>query len=434
MNRLLRTCRWFTILVVTCLYGCSTTRTHLLETDRSSYYPLAVISADSESPLKINADIDRGPSETTKALGLATILTGGLLAPLLFTSIAYAAEKAQEQQEEFLTRVQSLESGLAKLADQTLFRTSILDYLNKQGVDAQGVDYKFTPDNNERNTGLLKNQDYAATLELSLKSVEFREFRKPALFEEDTLNYCLWMNAVGAISSNTDNEQIASEGSYEVRCMPMQEWLSEGEFEAQASTMKTSIIENVIGDLLLTYEKSDTDLATLQPITPKLLIDKEYINRNKPNLLKDYATIQSVPFSDIEITPTLTWEKYDAPGISNVRYDIRIYNGTTDIRDIGIADKLHIRSDKIIYSRDNLDTTTHEVEELMDYCSWYYWTVRAKFDLHGYPRMTRWSRIPSDAIPPDIFNLSQFQTYFPIRTPASQDDLSCWQQPTDWRK
>lgn len=65
----------------------------------------------------------------------------------------------------------------------------------------------------------------------------------------------------------------------------------------------------------------------------------------------------------------------------NVRYDFRVWQADGDT---GYPTRL-------VYRRDGLVEPGHHLEADLEPATWYVWSVRARFDLDGRPRVTPWS-------------------------------------------
>lgn len=65
--------------------------------------------------------------------------------------------------------------------------------------------------------------------------------------------------------------------------------------------------------------------------------------------------------------------------IRNVRYDLRIW------RVVGIE------PEDVVYERKGIEGTSHKIAEPFQPDTKYYWSVRARFDLDGKPRVSEWS-------------------------------------------
>ena len=97
-------------------------------------------------------------------------------------------------------------------------------------------------------------------------------------------------------------------------------------------------------------------------------------------------------FTPVEnLRPTLRWsafprdlDRQEVDGaslqkIADVTYDLRIWS----------ADDCSIG--RLVYERTDLPSPVHELEAPLEPASRYFWSVRAHFDIDGYPHATRWA-------------------------------------------
>ncbi len=92
------------------------------------------------------------------------------------------------------------------------------------------------------------------------------------------------------------------------------------------------------------------------------------------------------------LQPTLSWQPFptgpvgdeDAGSASDVTYDLGIWEGQPV--------NPWVEEHEPIYFRTGLRETSHTVEHELKPSTGYAWSVRARFDLHGHPRLTRWAR------------------------------------------
>lgn len=453
--------RWITALVIVTMSGCSSVKEHHLEVDRSSYYPLAIISASSKPELTSHAygeDLERGEGAGACVKGI--IVSFGLLAPLciLFIPQDLVAESEYEaRQKEFTLKVQSLEPRLIEQTNQTLLRSHAMEYLHKHDADAHEIDQESYPSNLEERSNSLMKHGYPVTLELSLLSLDFSEHK--IRNAEDELAFCLTMKAQGKTITNNGNHEITTEEAQAWNCKLLQEWLLDGVMEKESSKLYSSLSKLILDEILFSYKKSEDKVTAPIPLTPKVIIEKvavlyenedtfekrvvieeQWDRRYKPKLLKDFASVDDVQFTDVSIKPHFEWMTFRGPGITDVRYSFRIYRGKPWAFAVESKPKGFLGMDgkedypltqyvtprEIVYSRDALITTLHEIDILLEPCSWYFWTVRASFKLYGNPRVTDWSVNQVNS------RSRWFETYFPIRTPASEDNPTCWEQEVDW--
>ena len=120
------------------------------------------------------------------------------------------------------------------------------------------------------------------------------------------------------------------------------------------------------------------------------------------------------------LRPTLRWEAFprrkdrelDRAGllsrVQHVSYDLRIWR---DARDY---------ASQAVYRRDGLPTPSHQVERYLARCATYFWTVRARFELDGHPRVTEWgvttfsTSAAKDSGLPEPADRLEFARRFPI--------------------
>lgn len=101
--------------------------------------------------------------------------------------------------------------------------------------------------------------------------------------------------------------------------------------------------------------------------------------------------------------PALRWESFPRPHdreadkeeilnrIGSVTYDLKIWRSENDF------------PAAIIYSRQGLPKPYHKIENPLETCTKYFWTVRAKFQYDGQTRVTEWGITAiSDAVSPYV--------------------------------
>lgn len=126
----------------------------------------------------------------------------------------------------------------------------------------------------------------------------------------------------------------------------------------------------------------------LSPIYPELDICFWCDIRAKGNL--EFVKVDSVQ-------PTIRWESFprehdliDADGqphqISDVRYELQIF-------DVGLPEKSSIVlvPAQLIYVARDIAEPYHKIENVLDACKAYFWTVRARFKLYGRLRVIEWA-------------------------------------------
>jgi hypothetical protein len=121
------------------------------------------------------------------------------------------------------------------------------------------------------------------------------------------------------------------------------------------------------------------------------------------------------------LQPTLQWESFprqkdkeaDKTGllskISKVTYDLKIWKIEDDF------------PTELVYSKQYLTESKHQMEQPLEISTKYFWSMRARFELDGQPRVTKWSysRVPMLMGEPDPceFNYVPNRNYFRFITP-----------------
>lgn len=448
------------MLLLVVLSGCTNVKEQQFEADRSPYYPLAVTVANTTPEITSQSysdDIARGTGTTI--CSKAIVVSFGYLAPLCILSIPLdiAPElEYEDRQKEFITKVQSLEPKLVKQTDQSLLLTHVMEYLHRYSANAYEINQETYSLNVEERSRILKEQGYPVTLELSLLSLDFSELE--IVDAERKIMLCLTLEARGRTINNLDNQVIAIQSARRRQCKKLEEWLHAGEVEAVSSELYSSLSQYIVDELLFIFKQSDEYMTAPTPIRPKVLLDRialEYksddevdknevievqwdFGLNKPERLKDFRPISNVPFVFVSTTPSFEWSTIEGQGITDVKYDFRVFRGGINYFGISIRPKgflgssgsdyypigQYISPNELIHSRDDLISNTYVIDTCLDTCSWYLWTVRATFKLYGNPRVTNWSVIKN----PDTGRSS----LIPIRTPASEGSPGCWDKYVDW--
>lgn len=111
--------------------------------------------------------------------------------------------------------------------------------------------------------------------------------------------------------------------------------------------------------------------------------------------LRPHYPEPSLKFVEVDsLQPTLSWEAFPRPidleidkegmrrRVSNVTYDLRIWR----------ADEESPREypAEIVYERRGLREPWHTIEQPLQPSSMYFWSIRARFELDGQPRVTQW--------------------------------------------
>lgn len=133
----------------------------------------------------------------------------------------------------------------------------------------------------------------------------------------------------------------------------------------------------------------------LSPLYPEL--DYCFICE-KPLAKRPHRAIANLEFVELDsVHPILRWESFprdydltDVEGrqnkITNVSYDLKIFNAGRSSRNPVI-----LLPAKLIYDVRGLSEPHHKIENALNECTDYFWTVRAKFKLNDRMRVTEWS-------------------------------------------
>ena len=121
--------------------------------------------------------------------------------------------------------------------------------------------------------------------------------------------------------------------------------------------------------------------------------------------LRPHYPEPSLKFVEVDsLQPTLSWEAFPRPidlgengvkgRISNVTYDLRIWR----------ADEESPRGypAEIVYARRGLREPWHTIEQPLMTSTLYFWSIRARFELDGQPRVTQWgvTKLSYPGVPP----------------------------------
>jgi hypothetical protein len=129
------------------------------------------------------------------------------------------------------------------------------------------------------------------------------------------------------------------------------------------------------GAVLLLMAGCTVAVSGLRPKSPALSTDAT-----------EFVAVESLqPVLRWEAFPTARDYRIDRDGwpyrAQNIRYDIQIFHAAEDY------------PGTLIYRRKDLPERWHQVEERLTPATRYFWTVRARFELGGEPRVTEWGCI-----------------------------------------
>ena len=150
-----------------------------------------------------------------------------------------------------------------------------------------------------------------------------------------------------------------------------------------------------------------------------------------------YGNVEFVTINGLQ--PTLRWEAFPRPHdlntretqhqITDVTYELKIYTA--------VPAGIFLIPERQIYARRGLPTPYHQLEQPLEPCAEYFWTVRARFKLDSRYRATEWGgTYPEGTDPWEVRQRGQglkflpiyFKPswmYYPFKTPPAQLDAQC---------
>lgn len=430
--------------------------------NRSHYQPLAVYTAD--EPPELEAHLNEDPNYVSgKCLLGSAIFTYGLLAPLCLAAVPldmHESARIENKRVQLENDTKSFVTRLEKLADQRLLRSYAMEYLNQNRFDAKEIDIEIDTSPNTDTVNYIHKQGYPVALELSLTLLQYTQIEE---------KYCLKIETNARTIRTSDNVRIATQQAFGRKCMHMDEWLKEDTLEKSINDLYATAVEKMLNQVVFVYEEWSDNFIGLNALNPRPIIagqDEEYkekereldewlewcnedeLNCEDENLSlytvgfdkpKTYGALQPVirsgphiyglVFSDVDINPTFVWSEVNLPNATDIEYELKIYKGEVFInfyveRLSGTYPryKTVVPTTEILH-RENIKTASYTLEDVLEPCGWYFWTVRAKFNHKGNYRITEWSKYKDKL---------RFKNLYPIRTPASSDNPTCWDKPVYW--
>lgn len=221
-----------------------------------------------------------------------------------------------------------------------------------------------------------------------------------------------------------------------IECQMIQYWLADGGelFSTALENGYQILAEHLIDKLYLIYrsppmtgEMAGTKrsipefvLAPIAPRAPDIYLDFRGIAKQDKHL----QGWGGMHFVDIDsLTPTFIWEAFprwfDMPmsDFADVSYDIRIFESRVH-HSLFVAEP-----STLLREVTGLIEPRYSTLSALQPCHRYFWTIRARFDLHGIRRVTEWAGAyvtVGGEVPPS------YEYYYPFRTPSSSDGVGCW--------
>ncbi len=433
---------------------------HLAQQDKSSLGRVAVVAARFDPDYHFEALTTGKDDAAASGAGAAVfeclrmfeagIVVGALVflvcAPIAATvgAIVGASGAATEEQVEAAKAAAQREIAALKLQDGTV--EAVLRYGKEMGIDLARLPQSLGPAKPEDLPSYTEAKGTAdSVIEISvLHANAFTTGKRKLLIS-------LGMQARVRVISTRDGKVIDTlTMKYTSYARTIDEWLAD---DGQAIKMafdrdSASIAEQAIDEILLIYHPkailqqppAETEPSQTERVPPYALRAIEPPIRSK--FWGSRATLTGLeryPLSELQ--PSFRWEAWprgfdiipgNEPGqAQQVRYDLRI-------RDV-VGAFPEFEEKGIIYERRGIVEAEHRLEQPLEACHTYRWTVRARFMLNGVPRATEWTGA-YDTIggqvapwwirrgsgkPALVFNQSSPIPFYPIVETPSIDGTAC---------
>ncbi len=143
----------------------------------------------------------------------------------------------------------------------------------------------------------------------------------------------------------------------------------------------------------------------------------------------DFVAVES-------LQPTFRWEAFPRErdgaadpkgllgGLTTVTYDLEIWLATPYLK--GLRNTLYWRPTERVYAQRGLPENSHRIEQPLVVATRYFWTVRARFEINGEPRVTEWGRyeLGYGQVQQEFGELRPHPLYYRFRTPAQPTSSS----------
>lgn len=136
-------------------------------------------------------------------------------------------------------------------------------------------------------------------------------------------------------------------------------------------------------------------------------------------LRPEYPEVHHLAFVEVDsLQPMLRWESFPRPqdheadneGLMNrirvVTYELKIWRAENDY------------PGELVYTRQGLPEPSHKIDDSLQRCTKYFWTIRARFTLEGHSRVTEWGLATTSYISPRVAYVP-IPFYYRFRTPCS---------------
>lgn len=324
------------------------------------------------------------------------VLVGAIAGTASGVAVGYSADTLAEA-----------EANARHMLNSAYLQTELLEHAQEYGLDNTDLDFIRIPDADSET--LANKPDYKALSNDSIDAVLEVELRR------FSLEYSLEIDVRARLIS-TRTGAVLSDGHYKFLSErhKLKEWITDGAAPLTEAIQRglRKLAEDVVDEnFLLFYPNESEEIIpqqidetsdqvqepqeapvphyVLSPVYPAL--DLCFFCSTHAMGLREFVLVDSVQ-------PTLQWESFprahdltDSGGqeqqITDVRYELRVFNTTTPPSG---HDSLLIPAQQV-YSARNISDPYHKIENKLDICSDYFWTVRARFKLDGRYRVTEWA-------------------------------------------
>jgi len=299
----------------------------------------------------------------------------------------------------------AMQDGIEQLDLQRSMQAALVQALQTEGV-ARSVAEEWelgpvSPDVLPQYASVrLQRQD--AILEVSVLEFQFRKAVRP---EVKKLAYRLALTTrvrLLAPASRAVLDELVHLQESEAHSAT--DWLSHNAqlFASELNVAIRQTAGTAVHEMFLLYypPAPETAVSEVRALVPEFVLRPEYplpertfdlrgafLDRYRPAWLG----LKFVPVEDIR--PTFKWEAFPRPldvaglggqagRLSAVRYELVIHEAR-------YAKQVY-EPGAVIYRRTDLLESSHRVEQRLQPCGRYFWTVRAHFRLDGWPRVTEW--------------------------------------------
>jgi hypothetical protein len=283
-------------------------------------------------------------------------------------------------------KAQDIETAINNALAELKIQETMAEHVLKSGMDLTNYNFDLLEGrgpnsyNEKPKYAFLKKDNIDAVLEISVRDVGLEDD------PEERSSISLFMTVYARLIRVEDETEICSQTfEYKGRRFKFSDWVDNDAkiFREEFDRCYKKLSEQLIEDLFLLYVFhmdsywSTSKFCGLSPLYPEFTLELRY------------------PEVD-SLQPTLVWESFprqkdkeaDKAGllskISEVTYDLKIWK---------VEEKVPT---ELVYSKQCLTESKHKIELPLEVSTKYFWTMRARLELDGQPRVTKWSysRVP----------------------------------------